>query len=42
MRKNELNVQVKLNNMRKVAADADRERAQTLETIENLKKRMGD
>ncbi|CDW86426.1 UNKNOWN [Stylonychia lemnae] len=40
MNKNELDLQIKLNNMKKTAADADRERYEVLANIDHLKERL--
>eukprot|EP00347_Sterkiella_histriomuscorum_P015493 403356821 len=42
MNKNELDLQLKLNSMKKIAADADRERNEVLATISHIKNRMNN
>lgn len=42
MNKTQIDLQLKLNEMKKIAADADRERNEGLASIENIKKRMAN
>ena len=42
MNKNELDLQIQLNQMKKAAADADRERNEVLANVEKLKQKLGE